>query len=118
MNGAIHWIGMTKEAYWNTFLKLHPNEDFWRLLRYPDYQLARKGIYKTLDPSKKSFDIYGLNKDDKRKVLEIENQIRQQPRLLEKIQEKADERYISLDSMITLDAIWLYQRELELTRPN
>ncbi|MCD4694688.1 MAG: hypothetical protein K8S16_00500 [Bacteroidales bacterium] len=113
MNGAIHWIGMTKEAYWNTFLKLHPDGNFWRLLRYPDYKLGRKGIYKTLDPTKKSFDIYDLNEDDKRRILEFETQIRQRPRMLEIIKEKADKRNLSLDSMITLDAMWLYQREIE-----
>ncbi|MCD4698415.1 MAG: hypothetical protein K8S16_19490 [Bacteroidales bacterium] len=54
LNSAIHWIGMTKEAYWNTFLKLHPDGNFWRLLRYPDYLMARKGIYTVIDPSTKN----------------------------------------------------------------
>jgi len=34
---------MTKEAYWNTFGRLHPGGDFWPLLQTPDYDKARKG---------------------------------------------------------------------------
>ena len=113
LNGAIHWIGMTKEAYWNTFLKLHPKQEFWSLLRFPDYEMARKGIYTTIDPTKKTLDINNLDINAKKRILEIEKEIRQKPWLLKVIKEKADERYISLDSMITLDAFWLYCQDAE-----
>lgn len=31
--GSIHWVGMTKEAYWDSFGKLHPSERFQQLLQ-------------------------------------------------------------------------------------
>jgi hypothetical protein len=42
--GSINFDGMTKEAYWNTFGRLHPGGDFWPLLKTPDYDKARRGI--------------------------------------------------------------------------
>lgn len=43
--GAIHYVGMTKEAYWQTFFHRKPSGNFYKLLTIPDYDLARKGIY-------------------------------------------------------------------------
>ena len=47
--GAIHWVAMTKEAYMDSFWRIRPSERFNKLIRYPDYDLARKGIYKYED---------------------------------------------------------------------
>lgn len=44
--GAIHWVAMTKEAYFDSFFRLKPSDRFNELLKEPDYVLARKGIYK------------------------------------------------------------------------
>ncbi|HEX3008381.1 MAG TPA: hypothetical protein VHO90_12290, partial [Bacteroidales bacterium] len=41
--GSIHWDSMTKEAYWNSFMKLRPGEGFQESLRTPDYEKAIKG---------------------------------------------------------------------------
>jgi hypothetical protein len=43
--GAIHYVGMTKEAYWHQFLKLKPYGDYYKKLTIPDMDKARKGIY-------------------------------------------------------------------------
>ncbi len=43
--GSIHYIGMTKEAYWHSFLRLKPYGNYYHLLTIPDMQKARKGIY-------------------------------------------------------------------------
>jgi len=43
---AIHWFGMTKEAYFDSFWRIRPSERFPDLIREPDYELARKGIYR------------------------------------------------------------------------
>jgi hypothetical protein len=40
---AIHWDSMTKEAYWDSFLRLHPTKEFDSLLDHPDYDAALKG---------------------------------------------------------------------------
>ncbi len=49
-NNAIHWWWMNKEAYWETFLRLHPTERFWEVITIPDYDAAREGIYREIKP--------------------------------------------------------------------
>jgi hypothetical protein len=41
---AIHYDGMTRKAYFATFLKLHPNSTFYESLRKPDYENAKVGL--------------------------------------------------------------------------
>ena len=43
-NGAIHWDSMTKEAYIDSFGRLHPSAKFNDLLEAPDYDKAREGL--------------------------------------------------------------------------
>jgi len=43
--GAIHYVGMNKEAYWHQFLKLKPYGEYYKLITIPDMEKARKGIY-------------------------------------------------------------------------
>lgn len=43
--GSIHFVGMNKEAYWHSFLKLKPYGDYYHKLTIPDMEKARKGIY-------------------------------------------------------------------------
>ena len=45
MNGAIHFVSMTKEAYWESFGKLQPTQKYYDLLVFPDYILAKEGKY-------------------------------------------------------------------------
>lgn len=37
-NGAIHYVSMTKKAYWETFGKLKPTNKFYEYLEFPDYK--------------------------------------------------------------------------------
>lgn len=46
-NGAIHFVSMTKEAYWDSFMHKHPSPRLKYLLSYPDYESAKKGKYPT-----------------------------------------------------------------------
>jgi hypothetical protein len=41
--GAIHWDGMTKEAYFDSFGRLKPSGKFYTLIKQPDYEAALKG---------------------------------------------------------------------------
>lgn len=41
---SIHYDSMTKEAYWDSFLRVRPSAKYWELLSSPDYAKARKGI--------------------------------------------------------------------------
>ncbi len=43
--GSIHYVGMTKEAYWHSFLKLKPYGKFYDKLTIPNMEKARQGIY-------------------------------------------------------------------------
>lgn len=51
-SGAIHYVSMTKEAYWDSFLREKPSPRLKYLLSYPDYDNAKKGKYPTpvIDP--------------------------------------------------------------------
>jgi hypothetical protein len=52
LSGAIHYISMTKEAYWDSFLREKPSPRLKYLLSYPDYESAKSGKYPTpvIDP--------------------------------------------------------------------
>ncbi len=42
--GAIHWEAMSKEAFWDSFGRTKPSPKLEKLLKYPDYEQAKKGI--------------------------------------------------------------------------
>jgi len=48
--GAIHWEAMTKEAFWDSFLKAKPSAQFSGLIRTPDYDKAMLGIQAVIEP--------------------------------------------------------------------
>lgn len=41
---AIHWISMTKEAYWDSFGRKWPSREFFDMLEYPDYESVRARV--------------------------------------------------------------------------
>jgi len=41
---ALHYDCMTKEAYFETFLKLRPTGRYWEVLKCPDYENAKAGL--------------------------------------------------------------------------
>ena len=51
-HGAIHYVSMTKEAYWDSFFHKNPSPRLKYLLSFPDYENAKKGKYPTpvIDP--------------------------------------------------------------------
>lgn len=42
--GSIHWDSMSARAYWGTFCRLKPPDNFQDLLEAPDYEKAKKGM--------------------------------------------------------------------------
>ena len=42
-HSAIHWDGMTKEAYWDSFGRLYPSKNLQNLIKRPDYEAAKRG---------------------------------------------------------------------------
>ncbi|PKP46610.1 MAG: hypothetical protein CVT94_14120 [Bacteroidetes bacterium HGW-Bacteroidetes-11] len=102
-NGAIHYASMTKEAYWDSFGNLKPSPDFYKLVSFPDYEAAKKGIYpkpviKVPEKTEKTIEFY-------------EKQLRSNPKMIKILEEKAILENITLDSMIKRDAIWLYNNK-------
>jgi len=49
--GAIHWDSMTKEAFFDSFGRMHPTQQFNSLLAEPDYEKAKLGIQATINNS-------------------------------------------------------------------
>jgi len=47
--GAIHWDSMTKEAFFDSFGRIHPSLQFNSLLAEPDYEKAKLGIQATVN---------------------------------------------------------------------
>lgn len=101
-NGAIHYAMMTKEAYWSSFLKVYPETEFWELITWPDYEGAKKGEYKENRPV--IFDRSTYEKE----IEYYENRLRNSEDLQPMLKEKAEKWGISIDSVIKMDAIWLY----------
>ncbi|MCX6234663.1 MAG: hypothetical protein NT175_08070 [Bacteroidetes bacterium] len=44
-NGAIHYVSMTKKAYWESFGKLKPTPMFYKYLEFPDYKGVEEKIH-------------------------------------------------------------------------
>lgn len=47
--GSIHWDSMTKEAYFDSLFRLRPTQTFYSKIRPPDYEAARRGVYRYMD---------------------------------------------------------------------
>lgn len=45
LNGAIHYVSMTKEAYWESFGKMRASDKYYNSLVFPDYEAAKRGEY-------------------------------------------------------------------------
>ena len=43
-NRAIHFVSMTKEAYWESFGRRWPSDKYWSMLEYPDYEGVRAKV--------------------------------------------------------------------------
>jgi len=102
--GAIDYVSMTREAYWESFGKIKPSERFYHLLSYPDYKSAEKGIYPdpVIDP------LYTGKLTRKEGIERMKEHISSSPEYLEMIRKKSAEQGISFDSMLYLDARYIY----------
>lgn len=45
-HGAIHFVSMTRGAYWESFMKLRPTKEFYEKLEFPDYEGVEERIKK------------------------------------------------------------------------
>ena len=45
LHQSIHFDGMNKEAFWDSYFRITPSPTFWGKLNHYDYELAKKGVY-------------------------------------------------------------------------
>jgi len=111
MNHIIHFWAMSKEVYWGVFLKVERCHGFYAKLHFLDYLKAREGIYvdaenpylKKMEKAEKQFE--RLERDEIKLIM---NELRSHDRLFAEIEKKATKRRIPVDSMLYLDALWLF----------
>jgi hypothetical protein len=108
--GSIHWEGMTREAYWNSFLRYRPSQEFWQLIRQPDNQKAKEGIYIDL-PVQVPEKLMRKPQTYEEFVVDMENKIRADSNWMEQIREKANKWNISVDSVIKKDVNWVWENK-------
>ncbi|NTV83481.1 MAG: hypothetical protein HGA23_04155 [Bacteroidales bacterium] len=118
--GTINWTAMNKEAYWEVFLKKHPSQEFYDMLRFPNRDSAVKGIYYKGDytwdevhhKEKASLNLNDTITDEReRYIINFGKTVRMYDVWYQQMKDKAAENGISLDSMIRKDAIWLWGQE-------
>jgi hypothetical protein len=121
INGAISWGGMTKAAYWDSFLRKYPSKAFWNKLRFPNRENALKGIYyiddltveelnnqnKKTEPQKKEINL----EEREEYIRNLDKYIRSREKWFNEMKEKAARKGITVDSAIRKDGIWLYEME-------
>lgn len=99
-HGALHYWWMNREAYWENFLRDQPTGRYWDIITVPDYDLARKGIYREILPKIK----YTITPE------KIRNKIKEHA-----VVQKGDTlmNNTSIDSIYRADSMY-YRREIIL----
>lgn len=108
--GSIHWEGMTKEAYWDSFLRYRPSENFHGLIRYPDNKAALTGRYQDLPV----VNTVPQQEDTTRRNEFIRSTIekmRNDSNWMREIREKAAKWELEVDTVIRRDARWLWEKK-------
>ncbi len=96
--GAIHWDSMTRQAYFNSFGRVHPSSGFQKLLKSPDYDRALRGLPEETHVQKETLE-------------EVIQRIKNDKNWAHLVKEKALKRNIPLDSMLKLDAKYVLENE-------
>lgn len=52
--GVIHYVSMTKDAYWSVFMKMKRPKNYNSLLEYPDYEGVKARLLERKNPDKES----------------------------------------------------------------
>jgi len=113
-NGAIHYMAMTKESYWLTFLKLKPTKQYYNQLVWPDYESAKIGKYftsKEITVGKKYKLLADTLKNKADSIRYYKYKISEDTSYMRLIIEKAGKRNLTIEEMINYDANWLYEQD-------
>jgi hypothetical protein len=104
--GAIHYTGMTKTAYWETFLKIKTTGKYWQSLTMPDPQLARKGIYVYYPTGEDKTYLKELTEEEAINL--IIKQINENRELMKDIRRYAERGNTDINEVITMVAGRIY----------
>jgi len=98
--GAIHWDSMTRQAYFDSFGRVHPSPHFKNLIYAPDYNRALLGLPEKKEETRKTETID-----------EIIKRIKNDKNWYKLEKEKAQKRNITVDSMLRIDARYVIKHE-------
>jgi len=101
--GAIHYMNMTKEAYWESFGILKPTARFTAQLVPPDYKAAAKGLYPDPVVKIKSPDDW---------IAYYKGLILADSGYMNMIVQKAKDKGVSQEQALNDDARWCYEEDL------
>ncbi len=113
--GAIHWGSMTREAYWDSFLRKEPSDDFYSLLKHPDYALAKKGITgfskygKGQSPPPETGDTVGMAAF----IKQAEQAIRNDTTWYKLVREKSISKKKPVEEILYEEALWIWNKKKE-----
>jgi predicted DNA binding CopG/RHH family protein len=120
--GTINWSGMTKEAYWDSFLKEYPSAEFNSLLRFPNRENALKGIYYKDDLTYEEATTSYINNmkiksvekmvDREYYIKRFDRTVRHYDEWIDEIEKRAASEGIPVDTLIRRDAILYYEKEM------
>ncbi len=98
--GSIHWDSMTRQAYFDSFGRVHPSPRFNSLLVHPDYQSAILGKPELI-----------TKRPMEEQLMLIIRRIKNDKNWYELVKQKAKKRNIPLDSMLKLDARYVLKQK-------
>ncbi len=113
--GAIHWGSMSREAYWDSFLRKDPSGNFRGLLKHPDYELAKKGIH-GFSPFEKPQEIPVDRMDTTGRaafIREAENVIRNDSAWYNLVLKKSARKEMPVEDVIYEEALWIWNQKQE-----
>ena len=107
----IHYLGMTREAYWHNFLTMHPKPGYWQMLSIPDFPLARKGIYYYYQTSDSLEAFKDMTTKEARDS--VRKEIMGNKQLMKEIRRNASRTGISPDSSLNLTVDRVAEMKME-----
>ena len=98
---------MSKDLYWENFLKLNKVNNFIFLLEYPDHEKAKEGVYMTMEQSKYLAIQDSIQRE--KFIEQFERNVRENPEYWQKILEKSERWNEPVEEVIRKDAKWLWE---------
>lgn len=117
--GAIHWGSMTREAYWDSFLRKDPSDRFKSLLKHPDYGLAKKGI-DAFSQFEKRTDLPAVLEDTAGMaafIRQAEQTIRNDTAWFDLVRQKSVSKNKPVEEVLREEALWIWNKKKDNAVP-